>query len=63
MADEPVQLREYEVEVRPGWKTTMQLSDEDAERLGVKDSATSARAADEPKSRSAANKSRNADNK
>lgn len=58
---EPVELTEYEVELRPGVVTTMQLSDEDAERMGVKPAGVEA---EKPaKSRAAANKSRTAANK
>lgn len=61
------EVREYTVVVN-GNETTMQLSDEDAERLGVKepDSGPEARSAEEEapaKSRSASNKSRSAENK
>jgi hypothetical protein len=66
MADDEPVLREYEVEVRPGVTTTMQLNDADAERYGVKKQPTNRQQqADEPesKSRSASNKARGAENK
>lgn len=54
--DEPVELAEYEVEVRPGVTTTMQLNDADAEAMGVKTASTDP----DTKSRVSANKARGA---
>ncbi len=57
MADKPPVLHEYDVEIRPGVTTTMQLNDADAERMGVK------KTDDDTKSRSVPNKARTPDNK
>ncbi len=59
MADKPPVLHEYEVELRPGVRTTLQLSDVDAEKMGLTDKPDGV----EVKARAAGNKARTAENK